>query len=247
MKRLIIGAIVVAVAAVLILHFALGVQVNHAIGYVSAVVCPLGFFVLLLGPILGLPIVERLEHRALRQQHNQAEIDDLQDRIARLDAPHLMAQLGNIYFEQEQYDQAIEQYQAALEKDPNLIDAAYRLAQCWLHRGRAQEAHSLMEQVFEAKPDHDYGGAYLRLGEAAAAAHEMERAEQVLRMLLRFYPGHLEGTVRLAEVLGAQGRGDEAAPLLDAALFADAHAPKFRRQQNRPWQRKAQALRRSIG
>ena len=247
MKRLVVVALVVAVAAVLILHLAVGVKINHAIGYTSAVVCPLGFFVLLLGPILGLPIVERLENRAIRQQHTRAEVEELQHRIAQLGAPHLMAQLGNIYFDQEQYDQASEQYEAALAKEPSLIDAAYKLARCWLHQGRVDEAYGLMEQVFEAKPDHDYGGAYLRLGEAAAAAHKLERAEQVLGMMLRFYPGHLEGTVRLAEVLDAQGRGGEAVPLLDAALFADAHAPKFRRQQNRPWQRKAESLRRSLG
>ena len=246
MRRVLVVAALLAVAAFLILHFALGVRVQHAIGYVSAVVCPLGFLVLFLGPILGLPIVERLEHRSASMRHNRAEIEDLKNRIALLGAPHLMAQLGNIYFDQGDHDRAAEQYEFALSGDPALTDALYKLAQCRLHQGDPEQAYDLLEQVHQQKPDHDYGGAYLRLGEAAAAAGKLDRAEEILRTQLRFYPGHLEGTVCLAEVLGAQGRADQAAPLLDQALFADAHAPRFRRKQNRTWQRKAQALRRAI-
>lgn len=72
-------------------------------------------------------------------------------------------QLGNLYADQHQYEKSIPQYERALELDPNLSDAHYRLGTDLVHVGqkeRAQKEFALYqnlraEHLAEVQKEHD--------------------------------------------------------------------------------------------
>jgi tetratricopeptide (TPR) repeat protein len=66
----------------------------------------------------------------------------------KLPEPHL--QLGNIYADQHEYEKSIPEYQRALDLNPNLSDAHYRLGTDYVHTGqkdRAQKEFELYQQL----------------------------------------------------------------------------------------------------
>ncbi|MBS1804203.1 MAG: tetratricopeptide repeat protein [Acidobacteria bacterium] len=72
-------------------------------------------------------------------------------------------QLGNLYADQHQYEKSIPQYERALELDPNLPDAHYRLGTDLVHVGQKQKAQKEFalyqnlraEHLAEVQKEHD--------------------------------------------------------------------------------------------
>ena len=59
-------------------------------------------------------------------------------------------QLGNLYSDQSEYAQSIPEYGRALEINPDLADAHYRLGQAYVHTGdkdKAQEQFQVYQQL----------------------------------------------------------------------------------------------------
>ena len=59
-------------------------------------------------------------------------------------------QLGNLYADQHEYQQSIPEYEHALELDPNLPDAHYRLGTDYVHAGqkdKAQEEFAVYQKL----------------------------------------------------------------------------------------------------
>jgi tetratricopeptide (TPR) repeat protein len=69
-----------------------------------------------------------------------------------LPEPHL--QLGNIYFDQHDYEKSYPQYTRALELDPNLSDAHYRLGQYYVHAGQKDKAQKEFEVYQRLRAEH---------------------------------------------------------------------------------------------
>jgi tetratricopeptide (TPR) repeat protein len=66
----------------------------------------------------------------------------------RLAEAHL--QLGNLYSDQSQYAESIPEYGKALENNPDLADARYRLGQAYVHtgeKGRAQQQFEVYQRL----------------------------------------------------------------------------------------------------
>jgi tetratricopeptide (TPR) repeat protein len=71
---------------------------------------------------------------------------------AKLPEAHL--QLGNLYADQHQYEKSIPEYERALELDPNLSDAHYRLAQSSIHAGQKERAQKEIEIYQKLRAEH---------------------------------------------------------------------------------------------
>jgi len=56
-------------------------------------------------------------------------------------------QLGNIYADQHEYEKSIPEYVRALELDPNLSDAHYRLGTDYVHVGQKDRAQKEFESI----------------------------------------------------------------------------------------------------
>ena len=230
--------------AVLVLGFGvppelIGFWVNRGVAGILSLACPLFFLIMLLAPGVGYGISEDLQEWWERFKGHRHEIEDLTQRINHLGKPHHMAQLGGIYLRQGRYKLAGDWFGKALEKDATLLDARYRLAICRMREKRFQDAAELLEQVHATKPDHDYGGLYLRLAQANELVGNTERATQVYPTMLKFYPGHPEGHYGYGLLLERLGRPDDARRQMEQVVFSVRNSPSFQRRRNRHWMWKA--------
>jgi tetratricopeptide (TPR) repeat protein len=146
-----------------------------------------------------------------------------------------MVQLGMIYAGQGKPAKAQDLFAQALVKDPTMLDARYRLGLCKYDRGEFAQAAELLEEVHRAKPEYDYGQAYLRLAQSQQRVGNAGRAAEVYETLLRFYPGHAEGSFGYAMLLADQGDRTRATALLKEMMFTVRHSPPFQRRRNRHW------------
>jgi hypothetical protein len=245
MRRLLILLIVVGVVALLrvlawtVLPPSIGFWIKRAIDGLLSLACPLFWLTIWFAPGVIYGLRDDLDELWQRLKGRRSEIDDLTRRIAHLRKPHHMAQLGVIYQQQGRHKLAADWFAQALEGDGTLVDARYRLALCRMRAKRFGEAAELLEQVYAVKPDHDYGGLYLRLAQASDLAGHAARAAEIYPVLLKFYPGHPEGCYSYGRLLERLGRLSEARQQMQQVIFSVRNAPSFQRRRNRHWMWKA--------
>jgi cytochrome c-type biogenesis protein CcmH/NrfG len=119
--------------------------------------------------------------------------------------PKMLAVLGNLYYDREDWDRAIAAYEKARRKapkDPNLLSdlgAAYR------NRGEFRMAESVFNKAREADPDHWQSLVNLTLL-AAFDVRDGPAAKRHLAELKRRFPGipNLEGVEKQIATLPAK-------------------------------------------
>jgi tetratricopeptide (TPR) repeat protein len=200
---------------------------------------PLFFLSIYLAPGLFLEMRDVVWQSWERLRTRRDEIDQLLRKINHLDRPHHMLQLGAVYARQGRVAQAAEWFRRALDKEPDSLDAQYRLALCLYQQGEYSQAMELLERVHAAKPDHDYGQAYLRLAQSHQQLGNWDRASEVYERFLRYYPGQPEGCYHYAILQEGRQNRARAAELMQELIFSVHHSPRFQRRRNRHWAFKA--------
>ena len=172
---------------------------------------------------------------------SRARIKQLQAQIHHLDNANHHFQLGDVYFRRGNFPEAEKCYRAALEREPNDVDARAHLGQCLVRLSRPAEARPLLESVMHEKPDHDYGHTMMALAEALTALGETDNAIQYWQHItgLHSYP---RAKVQLAELYLRKNQPDLARAQLKDVLHDDAHAPAFQRKRDRVWIHRAKSL-----
>jgi tetratricopeptide (TPR) repeat protein len=217
----------------------LGNWIDGIIGGVLSLACSCFWLLIWFAPGAIYRLRDDLEEIWERLKGRRSEIDDLLQRIHHLNKPHHMAQLGCIYQRQGRHKQAAQWFAKALEQDSSMVDARYRLALCRMREKKFDEAATLLEEVHAVKPDHDYGGAYLRLAQASERAGNDDRAAQVYQMLFKCCPGHAEGCHGYGILLARRGQLPGARHEMEQAILSVRNSPTFHRRRNRHWMWKA--------
>ena len=104
---------------------------------------------------------------------------------------------------------------------------------CLFDQGQYDKAVEFFEKVHRAKPQHDYGHAYLRLAQTHQRLGNIDRAAEVYEEFLRFYPGQPEGTYDYALLCQEQGDETKATQLMRDLVVSVRHSPRFHRRRNR--------------
>lgn len=87
---------------------------------------------------------------------NLQTVESLLEKSIKLDEafPDAHVQLGNLYADQHQYDKSIAEYVRALQLNPNLSDAHYRLATDYVHAGQKDRAQSEFQIYQKLRTQH---------------------------------------------------------------------------------------------
>jgi hypothetical protein len=172
---------------------------------------------------------------------SRARIRELQAKIHHLDNAYHHFQLGDVYFQRGKFAEAGKCYRAALERDPNDIDARAHLGQCLLRLKRPAEARPLLEGVMREKPEHDYGHTMMALAETLTALGETDNALRYWQHITQNH-SYPRAKVQLAELYAARSQPDLARAELKDVVSDDAHAPAYQRKRDRVWIRRAKSL-----
>jgi tetratricopeptide (TPR) repeat protein len=116
--------------------------------------------------------------------------------------------LGEALATRGQFDEAIAQFQQALEIQPDIVAAHNNLGALLGRRGRFDEAVAHYRKALEIKPD--VAAAHYNLGNALAARGQFDEAIADFQQALQIQPGSAEVHNNLANVLLARGNLDEA-------------------------------------
>jgi hypothetical protein len=173
---------------------------------------------------------------------DRRQIARLQSEIHHLDKAHHHLQLGDIYFSQGKLTDAEACYRAAYQRDPQDEDVRAHLGNCLARQDKAAEALPLLESVCAQNPKHDYGYTLMTLAEAQTAVGQADRALVTWRQVLSLY-SYARARVQFAELLIKQKDYAEAKKNLDEVIEEIPFSPKFQRNREAVWLRRAKALR----
>jgi hypothetical protein len=156
-------------------------------------------------------------------------------------------ELADLCLEQGQYARARELYDRVLAS-PHVssLDPYYRRGVAALELGDAAAAADDIAHVVAEEPKYDFGRAigllahaYAQSGQVEKADASFKRATDVSTLSETYY--------NYAQFLASQNRNDEAQQWLQRILDNKATMPRFARRRDRPWFRRAAALKKRIG
>lgn len=186
----------------------------------------------------GLGGFSGLELPGARQR---ARMREIRARIHDLDHARDHLDLADLMFSRGEFKEAEASYRASLARDPEDMDAAAHLGQCLMRLGRPAEARPLLEGVLAKDPRHDYGHTRMALAEALTALGDTPAALNHWHEVNQNH-GYPRARVQHAELLLAHGRRAEALALAREAVADDDHAPRFQRQRDKAWIRRARRI-----
>ena len=141
-------------------------------------------------------------------------VKSYQDAIKRSpDRDDIYVSLGNLYFSEEQYDEAIQAYEKAL-KIRSSSGNHYALGQAYLNAGRHSEADREFNTVLRMEPDKP--GGYYGLGLNFSKQGRYEEAILQFKEAIRVNPKFYDGYAELGYAYADLGEMDEAQRMVDS-------------------------------
>jgi len=141
----------------------------------------------------------------------------------------LRVQLAQLYFQDEQYDQAIETVKAAIEKDPENGRLHYLLGDFYIYMNRYGEAEGAYRNVIKySKPG--YTGPHLALGYVLAMQEKYEEAIEQFKLVLKLQPRLATAIYYMASCYDVMGRRKKAIEFFEKCAEIES-----------PYQQKAKA------
>jgi tetratricopeptide (TPR) repeat protein len=120
---------------------------------------------------------------------------------------------------QGKYDEAIENFQIALQLDPKLTRSYYNWGYALVLQGRYDEAIEHYQQAIQLDPTNSYG--HKRLGNALTHQGKYDEAIKHFQQALQLDPTDAYGYYKLANILVKLERYDEAIKNYQAAMNLD--------------------------
>jgi len=134
--------------------------------------------------------------------------------------------LGYSLLQKGQVDEAMAQFQKALEINPNYADARNNFGFTLVQKGQADKAIAQYQMALELNPN--YAGAHCNLGDVLLQKGQVDEAMAQLQKALEINPSYISAHYDLGLALDQVGRIDEAMAQYQKALeidprLADAH------------------------
>ncbi len=131
---------------------------------------------------------------------------------------------GNQFKQSDQYQEAVEAYQKAIELNPNFSWYYHNLAEVWVELEEWQKAMSCFRQACEINPNSEW--SFYQLGEALVQQGELEEAIAAFQKSIEINPGYSEFHSSLGEVLWQFEQLEKAENYLQKAVELDHDSVK---------------------
>lgn len=145
-------------------------------------------------------------HRAGREEL----AEDLYRRILKIQPENAAVynDLGNLFQEREQLDEAIACYQKAIELNPECAGAHYNLGEVMHGQGRLDDARTCYQNTIRLMPD--FTGAYYNLGVILQETGQVDEALSCYKKALELDPQHADLYNNIGILYQEKGFSDEA-------------------------------------
>jgi len=124
--------------------------------------------------------------------------------------------LGLVLTDTGEYEQALEQFQEAIQLDPSDEYPYIGLATAYKKLGMTQEAEATYKRAIQLRPS--YPLAYNRLGEFQMAQGQYQDAAEMFKQVIALAPDNFAGYSNLGNAYLLQTRYSEAVPMLERSI-----------------------------
>jgi tetratricopeptide (TPR) repeat protein len=169
--------------------------------------------------------VSRLANLALSgNEKDIAKVVRLMEQAVKLDPGNAgyLYNLGWLYDQTGDGNQAVHYYQRAIRSSPLTFEAMNNLALIYGQRGEPDRALPLLEQAIRTDPENEVG--YFNLAEHYARNKDWKHALENYDRVLEINPRSAAGAIERGKILLETGRPQEAVEVLNRALEVDSHS-----------------------
>jgi tetratricopeptide (TPR) repeat protein len=153
--------------------------------------------------------------------------------------------LGLIYQQRGELDEARKRFERAIEIDGDEVDAHYQLGRIAREQGRLPDAIKHFSEVVERNPAHALHEIWREIGATYLAAGQFEDSREALSRFLENRNLDPQGLYLMGRALSGLGRGREAAASMQACIEAVKTAPAYKYRAEKRWLNEAQQFLRS--
>ncbi len=153
--------------------------------------------------------------------------------------------LGLIYQQRRQYEEALACFARAVEIDPEEVDAHYQLGRIAREQARLTDAIRHFDAVVRRNPQHSLNEIWREIGNAYFQAAQYEDARAAFERFLALRQSDAEGRYRYGLTLHNLGRPQEAATEMRAVIEAVRTSPAYKYRTEKRWMNEAQSFLRS--
>ncbi len=143
------------------------------------------------------------------------------------EAPEIHVNLGNLYAQQEQWQQAISCYNKAVKINPQLTEGYRNLAKVYLKISNESKAADFWYKAIKLEPTKAQIKEYLGLGNTFQAQKKLNKAADCYRQGIELQPDLLPAYHALAKVLNAQGKHNQIIAIYRQGVKKNSQNPQF--------------------
>lgn len=153
--------------------------------------------------------------------------------------------LGLIYQQQGQMEDAVQKFERAIEIDPAEIDATYQLAKIRRDHGRYADAITLFDRVVRSDMAYCQNEVWREIGSTYYSAGQYEDAREAFERFLNQRPSDAQGRYRYGLALYKLGRVEDALGQMQGVIETVKTSPAYKYRMERRWMIEAQSFLRS--
>lgn len=148
--------------------------------------------------------------------------------------------LGLVYQQRNQLDEARQRFERAIEIDPEEVDAHFQLGRLARAENRLPDAIKHYEQVVARDQTHAQYEIWREIGATYIAAGQFEDAREALERFLEYRQLDPEGLYLMGRAHAGLGHSREAANSMQACIEAVKTAPAYKYRAEKRWLNEAQ-------
>ena len=150
--------------------------------------------------------------------------------------------LGLIYQQRGQLEEAKASFKRAIEIDAEETDAHYQLGRIAREEGRLGDAINHFDAVVSRNSEHSQSEAWREIGWTYFQAGQYDDSRAAFERFIEKRPSDAEGRYRYGLTLHQLGRYDEAAAEMQACIEAVRTSPAYKYRAEKHWAREAQSF-----
>ena len=182
----------------------------------------------------------------IRKEVETEETLQLKELIEKFHKAYHHEKLGQVYLEQNKYDLAIPQFEEAIQRDPEMMEARYGLAKCFHGLGNFEESAIALEKLTEIDKKYDYGNAIFGLAECYRLCGNEEKALETYQEVINSFH-FFKAYYHYARLLDKKGKTQEAIGYMKSIVGSSKDLPDYKLEKERYWIEEASKFLRKNG
>ena len=170
----------------------------------------------------------------IRKEVETEETLQLKELIGKHHKAYHYEKLGQAYIEQKKFVLAIPQFEEAIQRDPEMLEARYGLAKCLHSSGKYEQAAIALEKLTAIEKKYDYGNAIFGLAESYRLAGNEDKAMETYGEVINSFH-FFKAYYHFAQLLDKKGKKQEAIDYMKSIVGSSKDLPDYKLEKERFW------------